>query len=119
MSTIKAQFRPAAGGIAGSVKMDGKPCLPKRSTRAERLARMLALAHLIERKIEAGELANYNDAARRLGVTRPRISQILGLLALSPEMQERVLLGDGRLGIREAVRVARKTEWATPEPAPR
>ena len=27
--------------------------------------RLLALAHLIERKVEAGELANYGDAARR------------------------------------------------------
>ena len=111
MSTIRAQFRPAARAIAESVKGEAAARLPTRGTRAERLARMLALAHLIERKIETGELANYNDAARSLGVTRPRISQIMGLLALSPELQEQILLGPRGIGIRAAARAARQSEW--------
>jgi len=49
--------------------------------RADRRARQLALAHWIERKIEAGELRNYAHAAAVLGVSRARVSQIVGMLA--------------------------------------
>ena len=44
---------------------------PKPPSRA---ARMLALAHLIERSIESGRLADYATAARQLGITRSRVT---------------------------------------------
>jgi hypothetical protein len=37
--------------------------VPASDAKAERLARRLALAHWIERKIEAGELRSYSHAA--------------------------------------------------------
>lgn len=49
--------------------------------------------------------------ARALGLTEPRITQITALLGLSPEAQERVLLGDGGIGIRAAIRAGREPEW--------
>ena len=56
-----------------------------------RAARMLALAHHVERAIEAGTIPDYAAAARALGVTRARLTQLLNLLLLAPEIQERVL----------------------------
>ena len=44
-----------------------------------RAARMLALAHHVERLIEAGELTGYADAARGLGLTRARLTQVMNL----------------------------------------
>jgi hypothetical protein len=61
-----------------------------------RAARTLALAHHIERMVEAGELANYSEAARALGLTRARLTQVMNLLLLAPEVQERLLLSEVR-----------------------
>ena len=43
---------------------------------------MLALAHYVERLVEEGAVRSYADAARQLGVSRARMSQILNLLNL-------------------------------------
>ncbi len=71
------------------------------STRpVSRAARMLALAHYVERLVEQGTVASYADAARQLGVSRARMSQILNLLNLPPRLQEGLLLGDLHLSER-------------------
>ena len=59
-----------------------------------RAARQLALAHHIERMVESGKLADYAAAARALGITRARLTQIMNLLLLAPVLQRRVLLGE-------------------------
>ena len=41
--------------------------------------------------IRAGELRNLADAARAIGVTRARMTQIMSLLLLGPEIQEAIL----------------------------
>ena len=56
---------------------------------------MLALAHLIERKVASGQLKDYAEAARTLGISRARMTQVMNLLVLSPKVQEAVLLGTG------------------------
>jgi predicted XRE-type DNA-binding protein len=67
----------------------------RRAGTAERLARRLALAVWIERKIEAGELEDYAHAARVLGVTRARVSQVAGLALLPAAEQNRILVAGG------------------------
>ena len=59
--------------------------------RVPRVARMLALAHRIDEMIGTGELRNLADAARRLDLTRARVTQIANLLLLAPEIQEVIL----------------------------
>lgn len=88
---------------------------PRRGARAERLARQLALAHLIEGKIEAGEVRSYGEMGRILGLSQPRITQVMSLLWLSPSIQERILLPGAGLGIRVGMRCAAKVEWAVQE----
>ncbi len=61
---------------------------------------MLALAHYVERLVEEGTVASYADAARQLGVSRARMSQVLNLLNLPPKVQEGLLLGDLHLSER-------------------
>lgn len=113
MSTVVVgKFRPARAVLA-SVKPEAvapAPARPRRA-RAERLARLLALAHHIERCIEAGGVASYGDIARRLGITQPRVSQIAALALLPPVVQERVLTGQAGIRIRAAMKAAREAEW--------
>ena len=59
--------------------------------RVPRVARMLALAHEIDRLIRAGELRDLADAARAMGLTRARVTQIANLLLLAPAIQEAIL----------------------------
>jgi len=41
--------------------------------------------------LDSGEASSQADIARREGVTRARVTQVLGLLRLAPEIQERIL----------------------------
>ena len=59
--------------------------------RPARVALMLALAHKIGAAIAAGRLHDQADAARRLELTPARVTQLLALLALAPDLQEHVL----------------------------
>ena len=56
-----------------------------------RVARLLALAHHFEGLRQQGTVADYADLARLGGVTRARITQIMSLLNLSPDIQEEIL----------------------------
>ncbi len=83
-------FRVRDGhGWGFSEKPPGPPPEPVR--RPARVARMLALAHRLEAAIERGEYADRAEVARVLGFTRARISQLLDLTLLAPDIQERVL----------------------------
>ena len=76
-----------------------------------RAARMLALGHHVERLVEAGELAGYAEAARALGVTRARMTQLMGLLLLAPGIQELVLSGTVRSSERGLRTVTAEVHW--------
>jgi len=59
--------------------------------RAPRVARHLALAHEIERRIRTGEFNDLAHAARAFGLTRARITQISNLTLLAPAIQAEIL----------------------------
>jgi predicted XRE-type DNA-binding protein len=88
----KRRQRKRADAASGSIHDDGTPALPSTDT----MARRLALAHYIERLIDAGTLRNYAQAAAVLGITRARMTQLMDLVLLSPDVQESVLLGVAR-----------------------
>jgi hypothetical protein len=55
------------------------------------VARLLALGHEIERRVRTGEIDDLAHAARELGLTRARVTQIVNLTLLAPEIQEEIL----------------------------
>jgi hypothetical protein len=59
---------------------------------------MLALGHEIVRLVDAGLLKDLADAAELLGFTRARVTQIVDLTLLAPDIQEALLFGDGGAG---------------------
>jgi hypothetical protein len=56
-----------------------------------RIARLLALAIRLEELVRQHRLADYAEAARRGRVTRARMTQIMKLLNLAPDLQEQIL----------------------------
>ena len=71
----------------------GRPRLPRShsSGRTPRVARHLALAHEIERRIRAGEFDDLAHAARAFGLTRARVTQLSNLTLLAPAIQAEIL----------------------------
>ena len=59
--------------------------------RPARVAVMLALAHKIQEAIDRGVVQDQAEAARRLGVSRARLTQLLDLTLLAPGIQEELL----------------------------
>ena len=60
--------------------------------RPAKVARMLALAHHLQRLIDQGLVSDRAALARKLGLTRARITQLLDLLLLATCIQETVLM---------------------------
>lgn len=59
--------------------------------RVPRVARLMALAIRFERLLADGEVRDYADLARLGHVTRARVTQIMNLLNLAPDIQEELL----------------------------
>ncbi len=68
-------------------------------SRAPRAAKMLALAHEIQRLLDAHIVQDRGAAARLMGCSRPRITQLLNLLLLAPDIQEQLLFARVESGI--------------------
>jgi len=74
-------------------------------------ARNLALAHRIASLIGQGLVADYTAAARLLGVSQPRVTHVMGLVLLAPQIQEAILFGTLTLTDKQLRRMARIAAW--------
>ena len=63
-----------------------KPSLPL--GRVPRVARLMALALRLDELVRTGQVASYSALASLGHVTRARVSQIMSLLQLAPDIQE-------------------------------
>ena len=68
----------------------GNPKPPK-EPRTPRVVELLRKAIEWRRQLDAGEVRNQADIARREGITRARVTQVMGMLRLAPEIQEHIL----------------------------
>lgn len=59
--------------------------------RIPRIARLMALAIKFQDMVDRGEVRDYADLARLGFVTRARLTQIMNLTLLAPEIQEEIL----------------------------
>ena len=84
---------------------------PTTDTSVSPAARNLALAHRLASLIEQGLVADYTAAARLLGVSQPRLTHLMGLLLLAPQIQEAILAGTIAPGDKALRRLARVAEW--------
>ena len=71
------------------------------SARPARIACLLALAHRFEGMVHSRVVRDYAELARIAHVTRARMTQIMNLLNLAPDIQEYLLWLPAGTGIRE------------------
>ena len=97
--------------VAGSEPETPKGRLPK-------VARWMALAIKLDGLIRSGAIASYGEVADLGHVTRARISQIMNLLNLAPDIQEAILFlpaverGSDPVILAELQSIAAEADWA-------
>jgi len=108
----------------------GGPATPP-APRIPRITRLMALAIKFDEMVRRGEVRDYADLARLGYVTRARITQIMNLLNLAPEIQEGLLFlqpGRGcgpiterhlRFLAQAAAWSEQRLMWSTPSADPR
>lgn len=81
--TLRSKLRPVSGGT--------EPISSRRIGRLPRITQVLALAIHLEDMIRRGEAKDYADVARLTCLCRERISQIVRLNYLAPDIQVELL----------------------------
>jgi hypothetical protein len=85
--------------------------------RMPRVAKLLALAHRFEQLLHEGIVKDYAELGRLGHVSRARVSQIMLLLCLSPDIQEQILFwpatvrGKDRVQMRHLLPIAAVLDW--------
>jgi len=86
--------KPSPGPKSAAAEPSGRPRIP-------RITRLMALAIKFQDMVDRGEVMDYADLARLGYVTRARVTQIMNLLLLAPDIQELLLLVSSGCGIPE------------------
>jgi hypothetical protein len=89
--TCRIQFGREAQG--GRTTIESQPAKAKSvpTGRVPRVARLMALAIRLDGLIRSGELPDQATVARLGRVSRARVTQIMNLLFLAPDIQEQLL----------------------------
>ena len=86
---------------------DGSAAVP-------RLARLLALAIRLQELLDRGEATSYQALEQVAGVSRSRVSQVMSLLGLAPDIQESILCLRKQPPRENKIRkIAREPDWVT------
>jgi hypothetical protein len=97
--TLRRKFHIATGRTGHRVVRDTAPPAPPPAGRIPRISRLMALAIRFEQLIRDGVVKDQADLARLAQITRARVTQIMDLLLLAPEIQEEILfLADSKNG---------------------
>ena len=95
MVTVKRKLNiriVAQGRIAISpVDPNAETPRPRPTSKVPRISRLMALAIRFDEMLRTGEASDMIELARRGHVTQPRMSQIMALNQLAPEIQEALL----------------------------
>jgi site-specific DNA recombinase len=117
-SVIKSRFYFRRGPYGQKRMTTGvEPAPPAAPDRIPRVSRLMALAIRFDKLISSSKVKDYADLARLGHVTRARITQIMNLLNLAPDIQEKILFlprvkgGRDPFTIRHLQPIATETDW--------
>ena len=108
-------------GSKGRVEMkagrQAMPTAPSPTGRIPKISRLMALAIKFDGMLARGAVKDYAELARLGHVTRARVTQIINLLNLAPDIQQEILFlpeverGRDPLKERQVRPVAAEVEW--------
>jgi hypothetical protein len=113
-------FRRAGHGAGKQLKPGTAPvAAPTTAARVPRVARLMALALRFDEMIRTRQVKSHVELARLGRVTTARISQIMSLVLLAPEIQEAVLFlptierGRAPVLLSQLLPIAATPDWAS------
>lgn len=116
---LKYSFHTMRTGLGAPVLFrDGPGPKTTETTRVPRISRLVALAHRFQSLLATGEVSSMAELAKLGRVTRARITQIMDLLLLAPDVQETLLFlpskekGRDPITLRELRYVCQTPVWA-------
>jgi len=101
-NSLTLEWKLEDGGKRGRRREDTTP-QPTPAGKIPRVTRLLALAIKFDGMLREGVVADYADLARLGLVTRARMTQIMNLLNLAPDIQESILFLPARTQGRETI----------------
>jgi hypothetical protein len=116
MSTVVFDFH-CKTQAQGRIRMRKGKAPEKLVGTTPRITKLMALALRFEKLVQNGEVEDYADLARLGHVSRARITQIMGLLNLAPDIQEEILFlpkttkGRDPISAREVLKLGTITDW--------
>ncbi len=91
MTHIKATFQVDRSNRGRRQLADAKPKRPERKARVPHITKLMALAIRLEHLLATDQVSGQAEIARAAGITRARVTQILNLTNLAPDIQEAIL----------------------------
>ena len=118
MITVKRKVKLNREAVGRRRSGDAPVTTRVEAGRIPRISRLMAVAIRLERMLRTGEVADLTELARLGHVTQPRMSQILNLTLLAPDIQEELLflprVTAGKAAVHERMLrpIAAETDWA-------
>jgi hypothetical protein len=107
---IEITIAPSKDQKGGRRRRPAVPNVPEPPS-IPRTTRLMALAIKFQDMVDHGEVRDYADIARMGYVTRARLTQIMNLLLLAPDLQEQLLFSATTVKERRLRNVVRLVEW--------
>ena len=92
MTTVTRQIHFAIKGRRKRMVPRSAPEPTEPQGRTPRVAKLMALAIRFDDLLRTGEVTSQSELARLAHVTQPRMTQIMNLLHLAPDIQEEILI---------------------------
>ena len=89
--SVRRKFHLTHGRTGHRELRPGPPPPPLPTGHVPRISRLMALAIRFEQLIREGTVKDQADLARLAHISRARVTQIMDLLLLAPEIQEKIL----------------------------
>jgi hypothetical protein len=91
MSHMKAKFETSASSHGRKRVGVPKPKMPSAPAKLPHITKLMALAIRLEHLLATGQVKDQAEIARVAGITRARVTQILNLTNLAPDIQQAIL----------------------------
>lgn len=91
MTTVTKQIHFAIKSRRKMAVLGPPPEPQELAGRTARVAKLMALAIRFDQLLQEGQVADQSELARLAHVTQPRMTQIMNLLHLAPDIQEELL----------------------------
>lgn len=118
MITVKRKVSFSRGNSGRREITDPSPPATVSPTgRIPRISKLMALAIRFEGLLRAGKISDQTELARLAKVTQPRMTQIMNLLHLAPDIQEAILFlprveaGPDPIHLKQLRRFAMLADW--------